>query len=113
MTLPEKVGEIANPSDMIDDRFYLDATSFFEESLPTGLTYDDVSLASHYSEVLPRETLLETKLSDRLTLHIPIISADMDTVTESKMAIAMALNGGMGIIHQNMSDSQKPKKLLR
>tara|TARA_Y100000588_G_scaffold395251_1_gene521837 strand:+ start:17726 stop:19318 length:1593 start_codon:yes stop_codon:yes gene_type:complete len=113
MNLPEKVGEIVNQSNMIDDRFYLDATSFFEESLPTGLTYDDVSLASHYSEVLPRETLLETKISDRLTLHIPIISADMDTVTESKMAIAMALNGGMGIIHQNMSDSQQAKEVAQ
>ena len=111
MTLSEKVGPIANATNMIDARFYPDATAFFEESLPNGLTYDDIALTSQYSEVLPGETYLETKLSDAITLHIPIISADMDTVTESKMAIAMALSGGMGIIHQNMDDARQAKEV--
>ena len=69
----------------------------FEAAIPFGLTYDDLSLATLYSETLPKETNLSTKISDNLELRIPIISSDMDTVTESKMAIQMALNGGMGI----------------
>ena len=63
---------------------------------PTGgwvPTYDDISLATLYSEVLPKQTNLATHLAPNLCLQIPIISSDMDTVTESKMAIQMALNG--------------------
>lgn len=68
-----------------------------------GLTFDDVLLIPAASHVLPREVNLSTKLADNLQLHIPLISAGMDTVTESKMAIAMALQGGLGVIHKNMS----------
>ncbi|ADE54894.1 IMP dehydrogenase [Coraliomargarita akajimensis] len=93
--------------------FYQPAESFFAGNLPTGLTYDDVSLATLYSEVLPRQTSLTTKLSKSLELQIPIISSDMDTVTESKMAIQMALNGGMGLIHYNMSDEKQIKEVAR
>ena len=84
------------------NRFFQPAESFFESAIPFGLTYDDLSLATLYSETLPKETNLSTKISDNLELRIPIISSDMDTVTESKMAIQMALNGGMGILHYNM-----------
>jgi IMP dehydrogenase len=93
--------------------YYLSADSFFSSSLPVGLTYDDISLATLYSEVLPRQTNLATRLSKTLELQIPVISSDMDTVTESKMAIQMALNGGMGLIHYNMSDEKQVKEVAR
>lgn len=93
--------------------YYQSADQFFQASLPIGLTYDDISLATLYSEVLPRQTNLATRLSDSLALQIPIISSDMDTVTESKMAIQMALNGGMGLIHYNMSDDKQIREMAR
>jgi IMP dehydrogenase len=68
-----------------------------------GLTYDDVLLIPAHSTVLPRETNLDTRFSRNITLKIPIISAAMDTVTESKMAIAVAQEGGIGVIHKNLS----------
>ncbi|WFF39138.1 IMP dehydrogenase [Moraxella nasibovis] len=68
-----------------------------------ALTFDDVLLLPAYSEVLPKETNLTTRLTTDINLNLPIISAAMDTVTESKMAIAMAQLGGLGIIHKNMS----------
>jgi IMP dehydrogenase len=96
-----------------DDRFYQPTKEFFSSHRLLGLTYDDVSLATNYSEILPREVRVETQLSERLRLHIPIISADMDTVTESSMAIAMALNGGLGLIHYNMSEERQAKMVAR
>src|SRR6185436_15219063 len=83
----------------LDSQFYQTADSFFPAHRQIALTYDDVSLATLYSEVLPRDTQLDTTLAEGLQLNIPVISADMDTVTESRMAIAMALNGGLGSIH--------------
>lgn len=68
-----------------------------------GLTFDDVPLVPGKSEVLPRETNISTNLTRKLTINIPLMSAGMDTVTESRMAIAMAREGGIGIIHKNMS----------
>ncbi|TSO25738.1 IMP dehydrogenase [Lactobacillus sp. LL6] len=68
-----------------------------------GLTFDDVLLIPAESHVLPNEVDLSTKLADNLQLHIPLISAGMDTVTEGAMAIAMALQGGLGVVHKNMS----------
>lgn len=68
-----------------------------------GITFDDVLLVPRYSEVLPRETSLKTRITRNITLNIPIVSAAMDTVTESEMAIALAREGGIGIIHKNMS----------
>lgn len=100
-------------TESLDSLFYQDADTFFPANLPHGLTYDDVSLATQFSEVLPRNTRIETRLSERLALHIPIMSADMDTVTEAPMAIAMALNGGMGLIHYNMSERQQIKAVAR
>ncbi|MBE5791683.1 MAG: IMP dehydrogenase [Clostridiales bacterium] len=68
-----------------------------------GLTFDDVLLVPHKSDVLPREVDLSVRLSDRIKLNIPVLSAAMDTVTDSRLAIAIARDGGMGIIHKNMS----------
>lgn len=97
----------------LDAAFYLPADDFFRLNATVGLTYDDVTLATLYSEILPRQTSLETQLSERVSLRIPIISSDMDTVTESAMAIGMALNGGLGLIHYNMSEKEQVKEVAR
>ena len=71
--------------------------------LPEGLTYDDVLLVPSYSEVMPREVSIKTKFSKGIELNTPIVSAAMDTVTESALAIAIAGEGGIGVLHKNMS----------
>ena len=97
----------------LDSAFYQTANTFFSNQAGTALTYDDLTLATLYSEVLPRNALLDTELAGGLNLHIPLISADMDTVTESQMAISMALNGGLGLIHYNMPEKQQLKEVSR
>ena len=72
-----------------------------------GLTFDDVLLVPMESDVLPNEVDLKTKLTDKITLNTPLMTAAMDTVTESRMAIAIAREGGMGVIHKNMSIEQQ------
>ncbi len=72
-----------------------------------GLTFDDVLVLPRYSEVLPRDTNTKTRLTKKLSINIPIISAAMDTVTEADLAIAMAREGGIGIVHKNMSIEQQ------
>jgi len=78
-----------------------------------GLTYDDVLLIPEYSEVLPRDVDTGTYLTRDIKLNLPILSAAMDTVTEHRMAIAMAANGGMGIIHKNMSIEKQAEEVRR
>ncbi len=78
-------------------------TSKIRENFQEGLTYDDVLLVPQYSEVLPRDVDITSYLTRKIKLNVPIISAAMDTVTEADMAIAMAQEGGIGIIHKNMS----------
>ncbi|WP_226537627.1 IMP dehydrogenase [Fictibacillus halophilus] len=78
-----------------------------------GLTFDDVLLIPAKSSVLPNEVSIKTRLSDSVQLNIPIISAGMDTVTESNMAIAMARQGGLGIIHKNMSIEEQAEQVDR
>ncbi|MCH4551179.1 MULTISPECIES: IMP dehydrogenase [Aestuariibaculum] len=78
-----------------------------------GLTYDDVLLVPAYSEVLPREVNIQTKFTRNITINVPIISAAMDTVTESKMAIAMAQEGGIGVLHKNMTIEAQALKVRR
>ncbi len=73
------------------------------DAIRTGLTFDDVLLVPQYSEVVPAQVSLKTKLTKSLELNIPILSSAMDTVTESRMAIALAREGGIGFIHKNMS----------
>ncbi len=102
-----------NSSNENDDFFYKDADTFFRANAGTALTFDDITLATRYSGVLPRETNLSTSLTESIRLHIPIVSSDMDTVTESKMAIAMALNGGLGLIHFNMPADQQVRQVSR
>ncbi len=96
-----------------DETFYRVADSFFTANAEIGLTFDDITLATLYSDVLPSQTLLDSRLSDLLHLNIPIVSADMDTVTESRLAIAMALNGGLGLIHYNMSEKDQLGEVSR
>ena len=76
-----------------------------------GLTYDDVLLIPAYSEVLPRTVSLETKFSRNITLKIPFVTAAMDTVTEAEMAIAIAREGGIGVIHKNMSIEEQARQV--
>src|SRR5690606_4508769 len=78
-----------------------------------GLTYDDVLLVPAYSEVLPREVSIATKFSKNITLNTPIVSAAMDTVTESKLAIAIAQEGGIGVLHKNMTIEQQAEKVRK
>ena len=77
--------------------------------ISTGLSFDDVLLLPQYSEILPKETSLQTNFSRNVQLNIPIVSAAMDTVTEDKMAIELALQGGIGVIHKNCSPDTQAK----
>lgn len=78
-----------------------------------GLTYDDVLLVPAYSEVLPRDVSTSSKFSRNITLNVPVISAAMDTVTESQMAIAMASEGGLGVLHKNMTIEAQADKVRK
>ncbi|MBE7629514.1 IMP dehydrogenase [Tenacibaculum piscium] len=78
-----------------------------------GLTYDDVLLVPAYSEVLPREVSIQTKFTKNITINVPIVSAAMDTVTESAMAIAMAREGGIGVLHKNMTIEQQAQEVRK
>lgn len=78
-----------------------------------GLTYDDVLLIPSYSEVLPREVNIQSKFTKNITLNVPVVSAAMDTVTESSMAIAMAQEGGIGVLHKNMTIEQQAAKVRK
>ena len=84
--------------------------------LNEGLTFDDVLVVPNYSEVLPSETQTRTSFSKNINLNIPLVSAAMDTVTESNMAIAIAQEGGIGVLHKNMSieaQSREVRKVKR
>ncbi len=87
----------------------LDSSKFLYEAL----TYDDVLLLPAYSEVLPRETSTQTQLTRNISLNIPMVSAAMDTVTEAELAIAMAQEGGIGIIHKNMTIAQQAAQVRK
>ena len=88
-------------------------TSHQNKILGEGLTYDDVLLVPAYSEVLPREVNIQTKFTRNITINVPIVSAAMDTVTESSMAIAMAREGGIGVLHKNMTIEQQAMKVRK
>ena len=106
------MAQTAKP-ESIDQQFFEPADIFFPAHRNLALTYDDVTLATRFSEILPRDTVLNTTLAEGLQLNLPIISSDMDTVTEARMAIAMALNGGLGLIHYNMPETDQLKEVAR
>jgi IMP dehydrogenase len=81
--------------------------------LGKALTFDDVLLVPAFSQVLPRDTSLATRLSRRITLNLPLVSAAMDTVTEARLAIAIAQEGGIGIVHKNLTAQQQAKEVAR
>jgi IMP dehydrogenase len=81
--------------------------------LGEGLTYDDVLLVPAYSEVLPREVNIQSNFTRNIRINVPIVSAAMDTVTESRMAIAMAREGGIGVLHKNMTIDQQAMKVRK
>lgn len=83
----------------------------FNDAIITGLTFDDVLLVPQKSEITPSDVCLKSKLTNNITLNIPIISAAMDTVTSAKMAIAMAREGGIGFIHKNMSIEEQANQV--
>src|SRR5947207_8297110 len=83
------------------------------DALPTALTFDDILLVPQHSTVLPAQVDVSTRLTRRIRLHIPLVSAAMETVTESRLAIAMAQQGGLGIIHKNLSISAQAEEVDR
>lgn len=87
--------------------------NFQDKIINEGLTYDDVLLIPNYSEVLPREVSITSHFTRNITLNVPIISAAMDTVTEAAMAIAMAREGGIGVLHKNMTIEEQAKQIRK
>ena len=78
-----------------------------------SLTFDDVLLLPQYSEILPSETDISLKLTNKINLGVPFLTSAMDTVTESKMAIAIAEAGGIGIIHRNLNIRKQTKEIIK
>src|SRR5690625_5270644 len=78
-----------------------------------ALTFDDVLLVPAYSEVLPRDTILQSQFTREIQLNIPLVSAAMDTVTEARLAIAMAQEGGIGVIHKNIRIERQAQEVSR
>ncbi|MGZ3159236.1 MAG: IMP dehydrogenase [Burkholderiaceae bacterium] len=81
--------------------------------LQKALTFDDVLLVPAYSDILPKDTSLKTRLTRNITLNIPLLSAAMDTVTESRLAIAMAQEGGIGIVHKNLTAKEQAREVSK
>src|SRR5438552_492966 len=81
--------------------------------LQKALTFDDVLLVPAYSNILPSDTSLKTRLTRKISLNIPLVSAAMDTVTEARLAIAMAQEGGIGIIHKNLTPKEQAREVAK
>ncbi len=94
-------------------RYYFGVLFMTESDIPLSLTFDDVLLCPALSEVLPRDVEVATSITDSVGLNIPIISSAMDTVTEARLAIAMAQEGGLGVIHKNMSPDTQALEVQR
>src|SRR5262245_61260944 len=84
-----------------------------ESGLTTALTFDDVLLVPRHSDVLPAQVDVSTRLTRNIRLNVPLVSAAMDTVTESGLAIAMAQHGGLGVIHKNLSIDEQASEVDR
>ena len=93
--------------------FNCNMTANNNKILGEGLTYDDVLLVPAFSDILPREVTIQTKFTRNITINVPIISAAMDTVTESSMAIAIAREGGIGVLHKNMTIEQQAQEVRK
>ena len=91
----------------------LDAAAQVSAGLPEALTFDDVLLVPRHSEILPSQVDVSSQLTKQIRLNVPILSAAMDTVTESRLAIAMAQQGGMGVIHKNLSVEEQASEVDR
>ena len=89
------------------------ATAKSTKIITEGLTFDDVLLVPAYSEILPRDVDISSILTDKIKLNIPMLSAAMDTVTEASLAIAMAREGGLGVLHKNMSIQQQSEQVRK
>src|SRR5688500_9757775 len=100
--LPLPMATINNSAATKNKRFYGE-----------GLTFDDVLLMPAYSQILPRDVDISTRLTKNITLNIPMLSAAMDTVTEAQLAIALARQGGLGILHKNMSIDQQSDQVRK
>ena len=87
----------------------LPSKKFFGE----GLTFDDILLMPGYSQVLPRDVDIKSRLTKNITLKVPLLSAAMDTVTEASLAIALAREGGLGILHKNMSIEKQAEQVRK
>ncbi len=81
--------------------------------LTTGITFDDVLVQPAYSEIVPSEIDVSTRLTSQIRLNVPLLSAPMDTVTESELAIALAKVGGLGVIHKNMSVAEQTEEVYK
>src|SRR5688500_2349470 len=91
----------------------LEETTALAAGLRTALTFDDVLLIPRHSTVLPAQVDVSTRLTRNIALNVPLLSAAMDTVTESEMAIAMAQHGGLGVIHKNLPIDQQASEVDR
>ena len=90
-----------------------DVEQFMARFQGEGLTFDDVSLCTRYADFLPHETSVKTMFSRNIPLNIPFVSAAMDTVTEAEMAIAMAMSGGLGVMHKNLDADRQAEEVAR
>ena len=81
--------------------------------VPEALTFDDVLLVPAYSEVVPTQVSTQTQLTRNITLSTPLMSAAMDTVTEARLAIAMAQQGGLGVVHRNLTIARRRERSIR
>ena len=95
----------------MSDRF--GAAAQVVAGLPEALTFDDILLLPRHSRILPSQVDISSRLTRRIKLNVPILSAAMDTVTESRLAIAMAQHGGLGIVHKNLSSEEQASEVDR
>lgn len=98
---------------MVQTKFELPTLTSLDAGLRTGLTFDDILLVPRHSTVLPAQVDVSTRLTRNVALNVPLLSAAMDTVTESEMAIAMAQHGGLGVIHKNLSIEEQASEVDR
>src|SRR5919107_2555745 len=98
---------------MAQSKSLIDSPTSLDIGLRTALTFDDVLLVPRHSTVLPAQVDVSTRLTRNIPLNVPLLSAAMDTVTESEMAIAMAQHGGSGVIHKNLSIDEQASEVDR